>query len=139
MLAEIALQLQTLPTAAIAGKAWDALGEAILVDSDEEAAAVADEYAPEHLEVQTGRDDWYLANQTNHGSLFVGKQSTVADGDTGVGTNHILPTGRAARSRASSASVWRSAGRWRASPTSSSWTSRCRISTPSCARPCAAN
>ncbi|TQF80139.1 histidinol dehydrogenase [Elioraea sp. Yellowstone] len=97
VLAEIALQLRTLPTAAIAGKAWETLGEVIVVDSDEEAVAVSDEYAPEHLEVQTARDDWYLARLTNYGSLFVGEQSTVAYGDKGVGTNHTLPTGRAAR------------------------------------------
>jgi sulfopropanediol 3-dehydrogenase len=97
VLAEIALQLQTLPTAAIAGKAWEALGEVIVVDSDEEAASVSDDYAPEHLEVQTARDDWYLTRLRNYGSLFLGEQSTVAYGDKGVGTNHTLPTGRAAR------------------------------------------
>lgn len=97
VLHEVALQLETLPTAAIAGKAWDALGEVIVVDSDEEAAQVSDEYAPEHLEVQTARDDWYLKRLTNYGSLFVGEQSTVAYGDKGVGTNHTLPTGRAGR------------------------------------------
>lgn len=97
VLAEIALQLETLPTAEVAGKAWARLGEVIIVDSDEEAVAVSDEYAPEHLEVQTARDDWYLARLSNYGSLFVGEQSTVAYGDKGVGTNHTLPTGRAAR------------------------------------------
>jgi sulfopropanediol 3-dehydrogenase len=97
VLGEIALQLKTLPTATIAGKAWEALGEIIVVDSDEEAVEVSDEHAPEHLEVQTARDDWYFAKLTNYGSLFVGEQSAVAYGDKGVGTNHTLPTGRAAR------------------------------------------
>jgi sulfopropanediol 3-dehydrogenase len=97
VLAEVARQLETLPTAAVAGKAWEGLGEVILVDSHEEAAAASDEYAPEHLEVQTARDEWYLARLRNYGSLFVGEQSTVAYGDKGVGTNHTLPTGRAAR------------------------------------------
>lgn len=97
VLAEIAGQLQTLPTAEVAGKAWEGCGEVILVDSHEEAVAVSDEYAPEHLEVQTARDDWYLATLRNYGSLFLGEQSTVAYGDKGVGTNHTLPTGRAAR------------------------------------------
>ena len=97
VLAEIALQLETLPTAAIAGKAWDHLGEVIVVDHHEEAVAVSDEYAPEHLEIQTARDDWYLEHLSNYGSLFVGEQATVAYGDKGVGTNHTLPTGRAAR------------------------------------------
>ncbi|MBY0339057.1 MAG: histidinol dehydrogenase [Acetobacteraceae bacterium] len=97
VLEEVTKQLRTLPTAAVAGKAWEALGEIIVVDSDEEAAEVSDEYAPEHLEVQTARDDWYLARLRNYGSLFVGEQSTVAYGDKGVGTNHTLPTGRAGR------------------------------------------
>ena len=97
VMAEIALQLETLPTAAVAGKAWEVFGEVIVVDSDEEAATVSDEYAPEHLELQTARDDWYLDRLTNYGSLFVGEQATVAYGDKGVGTNHTLPTGRAGR------------------------------------------
>jgi sulfopropanediol 3-dehydrogenase len=97
VLEEIALQLRTLPTAAIAGQAWETFGEIIVVGSDAEAAAVSDEYAPEHLELQTGRNDWYLANLRNYGSLFVGEQSTVAYGDKGVGTNHTLPTAGAAR------------------------------------------
>jgi sulfopropanediol 3-dehydrogenase len=97
VLAEVARQLETLPTAAVAGQAWEALGEVILVGTDQEAAAVSDEYAPEHLEVQTAKDDWYLGRLRNYGSLFVGEQSTVAYGDKGVGTNHTLPTGRAAR------------------------------------------
>ena len=97
VMAEIALQLETLPTAAVAGVAWEVFGEVIVVDSDEEAALVSDEYAPEHLELQTACDDWYLDRLTNYGSLFVGEQATVAYGDKGVGTNHTLPTGRAAR------------------------------------------
>jgi sulfopropanediol 3-dehydrogenase len=56
-----------------------------------------DAYAPEHLEIQTTEDDWYLAQLRNFGSAFVGEEATVAYGDKGVGTNHTLPTGRAAR------------------------------------------
>jgi sulfopropanediol 3-dehydrogenase len=58
---------------------------------------VSDEYAPEHLELMTKRDDYYLERLTNYGSLFVGEESTVAYGDKGIGTNHTLPTGKAAR------------------------------------------
>lgn len=94
---EMDRQLETLPTAAVAGKAWANNGEIVLVDSHEEAVAVSDAYAPEHLEVLTGRDDWYRERLRNYGSLFVGEESTVAYGDKGVGTNHTLPTGRAAR------------------------------------------
>lgn len=97
VIAEIEKQLETLPTAAVAGAAWRNNGEIVLVDSDDEAIAVADDYAPEHLEVITARDDYYLARLRNYGSLFVGEESTVAYGDKGVGTNHTLPTGRAAR------------------------------------------
>ena len=73
------------------------MGEVVLVGSDEEAAACADEYAPEHLEVHTRRPDWFLGRLRNYGSLFLGEESTVAYSDKTIGTNHILPTGRAAR------------------------------------------
>ena len=97
VIAEIDEQLVTLPTAAVAGAAWRNNGEVVVVDSDDEAVAVSDEYAPEHLEVLTARNDFYMAKLRNYGSLFVGEESTVAYGDKGVGTNHTLPTGRAAR------------------------------------------
>jgi sulfopropanediol 3-dehydrogenase len=97
VLKEIARQLPDLPTREVAGKAWADLGEVVVVGSDDEAIAVSDEYAPEHLELQTRRDDYYLDKLENYGSLFVGEESTVAYGDKGVGTNHTLPTGRAAR------------------------------------------
>jgi sulfopropanediol 3-dehydrogenase len=94
---EVERQLPDLPTRENAGKAWADLGEVIVVDSDDEAIEVSDEYAPEHLEIQTGRDDYYLERLKSYGSLFVGEPSTVAYGDKGVGTNHTLPTGRSAR------------------------------------------
>ena len=94
---EVQQQLLTLPTASLAGAAWDDHGEVIVVDDDDEAIAVSDEYAPEHLELMTDKNDYYLDHLTNYGSLFVGEESTVAYGDKGVGTNHTLPTGRAAR------------------------------------------
>ncbi len=97
VIAEVARQLPDLPTRDNAGKAWADLGEVIVVSSDDEAIAVSDEYAPEHLEIQTGRDDYYLERLTSYGSLFIGEPSTVAYGDKGVGTNHTLPTGRSAR------------------------------------------
>lgn len=59
--------------------------------------AVSDTYAPEHLELQTAADDWYAANLRNYGSLFIGPESTVAYSDKSIGTNHVLPTGRAGR------------------------------------------
>jgi sulfopropanediol 3-dehydrogenase len=90
-------QLPSLGTQEVARQAWEHNGEIIVVDSDEEAARVADEYAPEHLEVQTKNLDWYLARLTNYGSLFLGEEATVAYSDKTIGPNHILPTGRAAR------------------------------------------
>lgn len=97
VMAEIERQLLTLPTAAIASAAWKRWGEVAVVEDDAAAIALSDQYAPEHLEVLTQRNDYYLQNLKNYGSLFVGEESTVAYGDKGVGTNHTLPTGRAAR------------------------------------------
>ena len=97
VLAEIGKQLPGLPTRANAEAAWRDYGEIVVVGSDDEAIAVSDEYAPEHLELQTRRDDYYLERLKNYGSLFVGEESTVAYGDKGVGTNHTLPTEGAGR------------------------------------------
>jgi sulfopropanediol 3-dehydrogenase len=94
---EVKRQLSTLPTATLAGAAWKNNGEVVVVDDDDEAIALSDQYAPEHLELMTERNDYYLERLTNYGSLFVGEESTVAYGDKGVGTNHTLPTGKAAR------------------------------------------
>jgi sulfopropanediol 3-dehydrogenase len=97
VIAEIELQLKTLPTAAIAGVAWRDNGEVVVAKDDDEAIALSDKYAPEHLEVMTSRNDYYLSRLRNYGSLFLGEESTVAYGDKGVGTNHTLPTSGAAR------------------------------------------
>ncbi len=72
--------------------AWRDYGEVILCDTNEEAAAESDRYAPEHLELQTNDDTWFVERLTNYGSLFVGEETTVAFGDKCSGTNHILPT-----------------------------------------------
>ncbi|MEC8515877.1 MAG: histidinol dehydrogenase [Pseudomonadota bacterium] len=76
--------------------AWRDYGEVILCDTDEEAVAVSDEYAAEHLEVHTARDGWYTDTLRNYGSLFIGEETTVTYGDKCSGTNHILPTKGAA-------------------------------------------
>ena len=72
--------------------AWRDYGEVILCDNDEEMASISDEYAPEHLEVQTKKDKWFHERLKNYGSLFIGEETTVAYGDKCSGTNHILPT-----------------------------------------------
>lgn len=94
---ELDAQMSVLSTGATARVCWENNGQIVVVDSIEEAADVADEYASEHVEIQTERDDWLLERLKNYGSLFVGKYSTVAMGDKGIGTNHILPTMRAAK------------------------------------------
>ena len=76
--------------------AWRDYGEVILCDTDEEAVAISDQYAAEHLEVHTARDAWYSDTLRNYGSLFVGEETTVTYGDKCSGTNHILPTKGAA-------------------------------------------
>jgi sulfopropanediol 3-dehydrogenase len=85
------------PTSEMAGKSWRDLGEVILCESDEELVKVSDEVATEHLEVQTRNPDWFLERLTNYGSLFLGEHSTVAYSDKAIGTNHVLPTRKAAR------------------------------------------
>lgn len=77
--------------------AWRDYGEVALVDTREEAVALSDDYASEHLEVQCADLDWWLANLSNYGSLFLGEETTVAFGDKTSGPNHILPTKGAAK------------------------------------------
>jgi sulfopropanediol 3-dehydrogenase len=95
--AEIARQLETLPTAHLAGVAWRDYGQIILVDSLEEACVEADKVASEHVQIMTADDDYFLENMTNYGALFIGPRTNVAYGDKVIGTNHTLPTKKAAR------------------------------------------
>ena len=94
---EIERQLASLPTADAAGASWRDYGEILLVEGDAEMLRVSDGVASEHLEVMTRDPDWYLQRLSNYGSLFLGGNATVAYGDKGIGTNHVLPTGHAAR------------------------------------------
>jgi sulfopropanediol 3-dehydrogenase len=80
-----------------AGCAWRDYGEVILCASREEMVSISDRYASEHLEVQCADLDWWLANLTCYGSLFLGEETTVAYGDKASGPNHILPTKGAGR------------------------------------------
>ena len=86
---EVNRQLIDLPTKDIAGVAWRDNGEVIIVDSPEEAVKVTNEWAPEHLEVQTRDWKYYLDKCTNFGSVFLGEETTVAYGDKTIGTNHV--------------------------------------------------
>src|SRR3984957_6160817 len=94
---EIDRQLAVLPTADIAGVAWRDHGQVILCDTDEELLSEADRIASEHVQVLTREPRWFLQRMTNYGSLFLGKETNVAYGDKVIGTNHTLPTRRAAR------------------------------------------
>ncbi|MEQ3696644.1 MAG: histidinol dehydrogenase [Pseudomonadales bacterium] len=96
-LAAIERQLKVLPTADIAGKAWADYGQIVLCDTYEEMLQVADELAYEHVQVMTEDPDYFLDNMTNFGAMFVGPETNVSYGDKVVGTNHTLPTNKAAR------------------------------------------
>lgn len=89
-------QLKTLETADIASASWSSYGEVILADNLDEAVSIANDYAPEHLEVIL-RDESILPQLINYGSLFIGQETGEVFGDYASGTNHTLPTVRAAR------------------------------------------
>jgi sulfopropanediol 3-dehydrogenase len=95
--AEIERQLQFLPTADVARVAWRDHGQIILVGDLDEAVREADKLAYEHVEVLTREPRYFLAHMRNYGALFLGPETNVAYGDKTIGTNHILPTRRAAR------------------------------------------
>lgn len=89
--------LLKLPTAEIAREAWNKMGEIIICDSEDEMVQEADAIASEHVQVMTRNPDYFLERLKNYGSLFLGPRTTVAYGDKVIGTNHTLPTARAAR------------------------------------------
>ena len=94
---EIDRQLDILPTAPIARIAWQDHGQIILCENDEEMLKIADEIASEHVQVMTRNPDYFLENMTNYGALFLGPKTNVSYGDKVIGTNHTLPTKKAAR------------------------------------------
>jgi sulfopropanediol 3-dehydrogenase len=96
-IAELEQQLAVLPTRAVASLSWRDHGIVYAAESEDEAIELSDRYAPEHLELHVRRTDYFFANLRNYGSLFIGEETTVAYGDKTIGTNHILPTSRAAR------------------------------------------
>src|SRR6476661_4760318 len=96
-MAEVERLLKILPTADAAGQAWKDYGEVIVCDSVEEMVREADRIASEHVQVMTRDPDYFLNNMRNYGSLFLGSRTNVAYGDKVIGTNHTLPTKKAAR------------------------------------------
>ncbi len=99
VMALVPAMIEELPelNAANARAAWADFAEVMLCASAEEMAAVADDYAPEHLHVQAADLDWWLNRLTCYGSLFLGEETTVAFGDKCSGPNHVLPTSGAGR------------------------------------------
>ncbi len=95
--AEIKRQLETLQTAETASKSWEDYGQIIWCDDDDEMIKIGDELAYEHVQILTKNPRYFLDNMTNYGALFLGHETNVAYGDKVIGTNHTLPTGKAAR------------------------------------------
>ncbi|MEL7485622.1 MAG: histidinol dehydrogenase [Pseudomonadota bacterium] len=96
-MAEVDRQLKILPTGETAGAAWRDYGQVIVCDTYEEMVAKADEIASEHVQVMTRDPNYFLENMTNYGALFLGEETNVSYGDKVIGTNHTLPTNKAAR------------------------------------------
>jgi sulfopropanediol 3-dehydrogenase len=94
---EVERLLKILPSADLAGQAWKDFGEVIVCDDEAEMVREADRVASEHVQVMTRDPDYFLNNMKNYGSLFLGARTNVAYGDKVIGTNHTLPTKRAAR------------------------------------------
>ena len=94
---EVEHQLNTLSTKNTAAPAWRDYGQVIVADSYDEMVEIANQLAFEHVQVMTDRDDWFLENMSNYGSLFLGPRTNVSYGDKVIGTNHTLPTLKAAR------------------------------------------
>jgi sulfopropanediol 3-dehydrogenase len=96
-IAEVERLLKVLPTANTAGVSWRDFGEVIVCDTLDEMVAEADRIASEHVQVMTRDPDYFLRKMKNYGALFLGPRTNVAYGDKVIGTNHTLPTGKAAR------------------------------------------
>jgi sulfopropanediol 3-dehydrogenase len=96
-MSEVERLLKILPTAETAAKSWADYGEVIVCDSYEEMVQEADRIASEHVQVMTKDPDYFLQHMTNYGALFLGPRTNVSYGDKVIGTNHTLPTNRAAR------------------------------------------
>ncbi|HUF19351.1 MAG TPA: histidinol dehydrogenase [Burkholderiales bacterium] len=94
---EVDRQLQTLETGEVAGQAWRDYGQVILCKDDAEMAKEADRIVSEHVQVMTKDPNYFLKNMTNYGALFLGPETNVSYGDKVIGTNHTLPTRKAAR------------------------------------------
>ena len=89
--------LKEMPTKKIASLAWENYGEVILAEDETEMLKIANELAFEHVQIMTKNPDFFLENMQNYGALFLGHRTNVSYGDKVIGTNHTLPTAKAAR------------------------------------------
>jgi sulfopropanediol 3-dehydrogenase len=96
-IAEVERLLLILPTAEIARRAWADYGEVIVCNDEDEMVREADRIASEHVQVMTRDPEYFLKQMSNYGALFLGPRTNVAFGDKVIGTNHTLPTKKAAR------------------------------------------
>jgi histidinol dehydrogenase/sulfopropanediol 3-dehydrogenase len=94
---EIARQLETLATAAVASQSWRDYGEVVLCEDEAAMIAYSDHVAAEHLQVHTADPMAFSHKLRNYGSLFIGENASVVYSDKNVGTNHTLPTMGAGR------------------------------------------
>ncbi|MFZ2017808.1 MAG: histidinol dehydrogenase [Methyloceanibacter sp.] len=97
VVAAVETELSTLPREAIARASWRDYGAVILVRSLDEAPALADRLAPEHLEIAASDPEKLAARINDAGAIFVGRYTPEVIGDYVAGTNHVLPTARSAR------------------------------------------
>lgn len=95
--AAVAKRLETLPRADIAGASWAAHGAVIVVGRLDEAPALVDMVAPEHLELAVADPEALAAKVRHAGAIFLGRLTPEALGDYVGGPNHVLPTARSAR------------------------------------------
>jgi len=90
-------QLRSLPRASVAAASWRDFGAIILVGALEEAVALVDAIAPEHLEIASEKAEHLASRIRNAGAIFLGAHTPEAIGDYVAGSNHVLPTARSAR------------------------------------------
>ncbi|MBC7343146.1 MAG: histidinol dehydrogenase [Clostridia bacterium] len=97
VIGQVEAWLQKLATAEIARASWENHGQVVVVDTVDEAVDLANEIAPEHLEIQVEDPEKLVEGLRNYGSLFIGSHAAEVFGDYVAGTNHILPTMRTSR------------------------------------------